>query len=537
VSDSEARFVRIFQASPIALGMSTLADGRILDVNEAWGEIFGYRREEAIGRNNAELGISVDLKARSAAIERLQRDGMFRNMEARVRHKTGEELDLLVSAVIIDLGPDKVALSACLDITDQKKAEAERDRLLASETEARAQAEGALVRLRAIESITDSALRHLGLDELLHELLARLRRALDTEHATVLLVADDGQSLYTRAGDGYEKNPNVRVEMGHGVSGRIAAEGRPLVVDDYNKVDIAGISGIPHAQLRNRVESVMGVPLRIGGQVVGVVVVSSERARQFTEDELKLMEVVADRISPAVELARLAERLRDGRAQQRVLARRLLTAHEEERRRLAVELHDELGQILTAVRIDLAALERLAGGGRASAHLRAAVQSVDGAMDRVRDLALALRPSVLDDLGLPAAIRWYADRFARDAGLEAHLLIDAVPRLEPELETACFRVAQEALTNVARHARARHIWLELRHGAGRLELTVRDDGIGFDASAARERAIGGASLGLLGMQERISLVGGDYEVKTVPGGGTEIRAYLPVGDQEPRPVG
>jgi two-component system sensor histidine kinase UhpB len=90
---------------------------------------------------------------------------------------------------------------------------------------------------------------------------------------------------------------------------------------------------------------------------------------------------------------------------------------------------------------------------------------------------------------------------------------------------------------VARHARARHIWLELRHGAGRLELTVRDDGIGFDASAARERAIGGASLGLLGMQERISLVGGDYEVKTVPGGGTEIRAYLPVGDQEPRPVG
>jgi signal transduction histidine kinase len=246
------------------------------------------------------------------------------------------------------------------------------------------------------------------------------------------------------------------------------------------------------------------------------------------------MEVVADRISPAVELARLAERLRHGRAQQRVLARRLLTAHEEERRRVAVELHDELGQILTAVRIDLAALEHLAGGGRASAHLRAAVQSVDGAMDRVRDLALALRPSVLDDLGLPAAIRWYADRFARDAGLQAHLMIDDIPRLEPELETACFRVAQEALTNVARHARARRVWLDLRFRGGRLELTVRDDGVGFDATAARERAIGGASLGLLGMQERVNLVGGEYDVKTVPGGGTEVRAYLPIGDPEAR---
>src|SRR5258706_4534921 len=108
-------------------------------------------------------------------------------------------------------------------------------------------------------------------------------------------------------------------------------------------------------------------------------------------------------------------------------------------------------------------------------------------MERVRDLALDLRPSVLDDLGLAAAVRWYADRFARRTRIEAHLSIDAVPHLPPELETACFRVAQEALTNVARHAQARNVWVELRHGAEALGFEIRDDSIGYDAHAARER--------------------------------------------------
>jgi two-component system sensor histidine kinase UhpB len=150
-------------------------------------------------------------------------------------------------------------------------------------------------------------------------------------------------------------------------------------------------------------------------------------------------------------------------------------------------------------------------------------------MQRVRDLALDLRPSVLDDLGLPAALRWYVDRFARDAHVEAHVSIDAVPYLPPELETACFRVAQEALTNVARHAQARNVWLDLHLLAEGLELRVRDDGIGFDAGAARERAIGGASMGLLGMQEHVSLVGGEYELLTRAEGGTEVRALFPRG--------
>jgi signal transduction histidine kinase len=149
----------------------------------------------------------------------------------------------------------------------------------------------------------------------------------------------------------------------------------------------------------------------------------------------------------------------------------------------------------------------------------------------VRDIALDLRPSVLDDLGLPAALRWYADRMARGAGVEAHLSIDALPDIETGLATACFRVAQEALTNVARHARAKHVWLDLHLLPDGLELCVRDDGVGFDVAAARERAIAGASVGMLGMQERASLAGGKFELTNRPGGGAEVRALFPVVDR------
>ena len=381
--------------------------------------------------------------------------------------------------------------------------------------------------------ITDSALMHLGLDELLQQLLARLRRVLDADSAAVQLLDEEGKSLYARAVDGfcYDDFPSIRVPLGKGVSGRIAAEGRPMIVDDYSTVDPAGIEGVAPADLLAMTRSVMGAPLRVGEKVVGVVSVSSNRPRRFTEEDLKLLLLVADRAAPAVEKAHLLEKVRAGRERQKALSRRLLTAQEEERRRLAVELHDELGQVLTAVKINLASLERLPGTPSASAHLRDTIASVDQAMERVRDLALDLRPSVLDDLGLPAALRWYVDRFARTAHVEAHLSIDAVPHLEADLETVCFRVAQEALTNVARHARARHVWVDLHLLPVGLELSVRDDGSGFDIGVARDHAVGGASMGLLGMQERVALVGGEFEIRSAPGGGTEVRARFAVGER------
>jgi PAS domain S-box-containing protein len=532
--DSEARFRQVAESINEVFWLANLDVSEILYVSPAYEVVFGRSCESLYREPRSWLEVlhpEDRERVRAATYEKGTASGL--DLTYRVVRADGSVRWIRDRGFpILDASgrPYRFA-GVAEDITAQRLVEEEHARGLESETRARADAEAALERLRAIESITDSALHHLTLDDLLRELLARLRRALDTDSAAVLLLDEDGQTLSPRAVDGHvhENFGSIRVRVGKGVTGKIASEGRPLIVDDYSTMDLSGIEGVPPADILDMVQSVMGVPLRIGDKVVGVVAVNTRRQRRFTEEDLKLLLLVAARVAPAIELGRLVESVRAGRERQRVLARRLLTVQEEERHRLAVELHDELGQVLTAVKINLESLERVGGAGPAPAHLRDAIASVDQAMERVRDIALDLRPSVLDDLGLSAALRWYVDRFARATRVQAHLAIDAVPHLEPELETACFRVAQEALTNVARHARARHVWLGLRLEDG-LELRVRDDGSGFDPGAARERAIGGASMGLLGMQERVALVGGEYELRSAPGQGTEVRACFPVGE-------
>jgi PAS domain S-box-containing protein len=517
----------LFDTIPV---MITFRDesGRLLRANREWERRYGWTVEEA-QRVDILAETYPDRERQKEALEFMQQaDHGWADFQPRTRD--GSFIDTSWTRLQLS---DGSRLGIGVDITERKRAEAERGRLLESESAARAAAEVALERLRAIDTITDSALVHLGVDDLLRELLARLRRSLEADYASVLLLDDERKMLYVRAVDGpsHERLSSLRVPLGKSLSGRIAAEGRPLIVDDYSTIDLTGVEGLAPSEMRERAQSVMGAPLRIGDQVIGVVIVTSIQARRFTEEELKLLLLVADRAAPAIERARLLEKLRAGRERQKALARRLLTAQEEERRRLAVELHDELGQVLTAVKINLGSLERLSGAAPSPSHLREAIASVDHAMQSVRDLALDLRPSVLDDLGLPAALRWYADRFARDTNVEAHLAIDVVRRLEPELETACFRVAQEALTNVARHARARHVWLSLHFARDGLELSVRDDGTGFDVGAARERAGAGGSIGLLGMQERVSLLRGDFEVRRAPEGGAEVWARFATGDR------
>jgi PAS domain S-box-containing protein len=224
----------------------------------------------------------------------------------------------------------------------------------------------------------------------------------------------------------------------------------------------------------------------------------------------------------------LLHELRRGRERLQTLSTRLLEAQEAERRAIARELHDEIGQALTAVRIDLQTLQPLvADEGRPV--VDSALTITRRVVSQVRDLSLDLRPSLLDDLGLTAAIRWYLERHEHRLGVSATLVGDlADVRLPPQIETACFRVAQEALTNVARHAGARSVCVELRHTDAEIELWVRDDGDGFDVESKRARAVGGHSMGILGMEERVMLVGGRFALESRPGGGTVVRAVFPV---------
>jgi two-component system sensor histidine kinase UhpB len=159
-----------------------------------------------------------------------------------------------------------------------------------------------------------------------------------------------------------------------------------------------------------------------------------------------------------------------------------------------------------------------------------ALETARHTIERVRQLSIKLRPLQLDDLGLAAALRSHLDRQAKLGGLAPHFEIQEVPlTLSADIETACFRVAQEAINNIVRHSKAANVWLRLFLAGERLALSVRDDGAGFDVASAQRRAAAGESLGVVSMEERVALAGGSFQIHSAPGQGTVVVASFPVG--------
>lgn len=232
----------------------------------------------------------------------------------------------------------------------------------------------------------------------------------------------------------------------------------------------------------------------------------------------------------AVAFNKMTAELREKEAERTELLGKVISAQEEERKRIARELHDEAGQALTSVLLGLKTLEDtcpVPSHRSKAADLRAVTAET---LDLMHDLALELRPSTLDDLGLVAALQRYVADYGRKYSVETDFHPGGVSgvRLDPQAETALYRIAQEALTNVARHASATNVSVLLDKRDGRATLVVEDDGNGFDVGAVRRPGSNNRKLGILGMEERAALVGGSITIESRPGGGTAVFVEVPV---------
>jgi signal transduction histidine kinase/PAS domain-containing protein len=277
--------------------------------------------------------------------------------------------------------------------------------------------------------------------------------------------------------------------------------------------------------LQDNVRSFFRLPITSKEGLIGSLTVSYREVHGYKASHITIAREVAAQLAVAFHNARLFEQVQQGRERLQLLSSELVRAQEAERKHIARELHDQIGQSLTA------ALLTLQGGidKALPSRLETATELIEQVLQQVRTLSLELRPSMLDDLGLIPTLRWFITRQAELVGFHAEFIFDEqIGRYPNDIETTCYRIVQEALNNATRHAQAHSVRVELTQQEGELKVTINDDGVGFDVEQALRRVAAQRSFGLLSMQERVALVGGTFQIDSAPGEGTTIFVRLPI---------
>jgi signal transduction histidine kinase len=378
----------------------------------------------------------------------------------------------------------------------------------------REELERAVRGLRATAAIARAVGGETDLERIL-ELVVKRGRALIEAH-DVLIMLREGDELVIAAGAGHAHIADaVRLPLAGSTAGQVLADGRPRRIADAARELL-----IPPDQLGlDHASTALLVPLVYRGQSLGVLAAFDrlDGDGAFTRDDEQLLEAFAAQAATAVATAKSVEADR---------RRRSLAATEAERHRWARELHDETLQALGGLKVLLSSAIRLDDPEAMRAAMRDATKQLSGDIESLRALIAELRPPALDQLGLAPALTSLAQRTGAGNDVEVHADVELPDdrRLAPELETTVYRVVQESLTNVVKHARASSIDIEVRRVDDAVEVSVADDGIGFDAEAAL-----GNGFGLAGMRERVELAGGELTVLPGADAGTVIRARMPLG--------
>lgn len=374
----------------------------------------------------------------------------------------------------------------------------------------------------ALLSILDAELRAGNLSTLLKLALEISVATFGANVGVVLLREPGSELLRVKSWVGLESGmEDVAIRVGQGFAGGIAYSGDPELV-----LDAAHDVRLEHEAWGQKVKSLWGMPLRVDKNIIGVLLVGFSRPYEWLPTERELMRAIADRSALAIHRARITEALRVREQRIAELSAHLLRVQEEERKRISRELHDETGQALMVIRLYLGMLENAVPTRGIRAKVRETVDVVDRTIEGIRRIIGKLSPLVLQELGLVAAIRKEAKDLAKNTGVKARVVVDeSVGRLDPDVEMAVYRIVQEALHNVAKHAHAKSVCVRVSRDASLLRLVVEDDGIGVAGKSSSSR---GHSFGLAGIKERVNSMRGEMALSSTRGAGTRLEVSVPV---------
>jgi signal transduction histidine kinase len=352
----------------------------------------------------------------------------------------------------------------------------------------------------------------------------------------ILLIDEDSQTLSRHVHRGLSKEfvTGLRTNLGEGITGSVAQSGKAIMVED--------ISSDPRAAHRDLIiaeglRAFVSVPLRAKDRVLGVLNIASHQRRKYTNDDVYFLYAIGDQLGIAIEHARLYERLRNARERLRKLARQNLVAEEDERRRIARELHDETSQSLSGIALQLQALIEMSGmPDKPSSEFVSGLKKVQALTVQVHNevsrLISNLHPALLDTLGLVPALRQYAETRLQPLGIEVSVETRGKERrFPPDVEAALFRFIQGAVGNVAQHSNADHVTILLEYRPDEFIMKVSDNGQGFDVSEITDVEESGRGRGLFSMRERIGFLSGKSGIESEIGKGTTVWASIPIGQE------
>jgi PAS domain S-box-containing protein len=465
---SEERFAKAFQSSPQPIAIISMPEGRFVTVNQAWTKTMDYTLEETAGRDTEELNLWPERGQRKRLLLALERARAIRDFELTLRTKQGELRHLIVFGEIIQLAGADYLLMTALDNTERKLAEA---------------------------ALRDSEKRYRLLFE--RNLAGVSRTTLDG------VILDCNEAFATMFG--FAAPEEIKAQTAHCLYADPAA--RAQLIED-----LRAQGSLTNYELRLQ---------RKDGSDIWVL------ANLTLLDGAIIEDVVLDITKRKYDEAKLAE----ARDQLRALSARLSAIREEERSAVAREIHDSLGQMLTGLKLDVAWLHKRLSVGQdeAQRELVEKTDNVAGLLDNtiqaVRELATRLRPGVLDTLGLTAAIEWQVQDFQTRTGIECEVWLCPEPKdLPKEQATGLFRILQELLTNIIRHAQATRVVIHLLPTDTGLLLSVTDNGRGITTGDLKDPK----SLGLLGMRERAHMIGGEMKFEGAPERGTTVTVTVPL---------
>jgi PAS domain S-box-containing protein len=482
--ESEERYRSLYHRTPAMLH-SIDTEGRLVSVSDFWAEALGYSREEVIGRPlTGFMAPESRHYAENTVLPEFFKCGFCKDITYRFLTKSGKPIDILLSAIADrdHHGTLVRTLAVSIDVTQRKRAE------------------------EALRLAKEELSRYSK--DLEHQVNLRTREITSIlKHTPAVVYFKDMEGRYQLVNAGFEELFGVQNDA---VRGRTDEEILPREVADQFR---AGEMAVMAERRSHQVEEL--IP-----HVDGPHTFLSVKFPVY--DEKGTPRGVCGIATDITAVKKAQDQLRR-------LSGSIMANQEKERTAIARELHDELGQVLTALRMDAIWIhERLkTRNDSVAARALTMCRLIDKTISDVRSLAYRLRPGVLDDLGLVDALELYTSDFENRTGILCVFDHQAVASLGDTVATAAYRITQEALTNVARHARAGHVTVSLEAGEARLTLAVTDDGRGFKMDGVEESE----GLGLAGMRERAALAGGRLTISSSPGQGTQVVFVVPLGDQ------